>query len=255
MSVMRVNARLFDVEGPAHIGAEDLGCFFLEGGHAIVHDESRIPVGPRGCLIMPFGQEFRISVPAEATFLLVRFPLSLLDGMLPEKPHKPVTVDAQKILARASHSFAREVTSGGMRSGTAVETYAIGQLLAEMIGGVLLDTQAGFDGESIGDGSIRDRARAIIAQSYSDPMLSSRIVAVESQVSLRRLQAAFTSHGKTVSDVIRAHRVEAAEALLGSHRYNILSLEDVAQRAGFRSGVNMRRAFKQLGKRSPSEYR
>lgn len=237
------------------VGSEDLGCLFLEDGHAVVQSDTRTPVGPQECLMVPFGGTFRISVPSAATFLLVRFPLALLDGMLPEKPAGPVTVGSHKVLARASHSFAKEVTSNYVRQGTAVETYAIGQLLAEMIGGILLDTHADFDGESVGDGSVRDRARAIIAQSYSDPKLSSRIVAVESQVSLRRLQAAFAAQGKTVNDVIRSHRVEAAEALLNSRRYDILPLDEVAQRAGFKSGVNMRRAFRQLGKPSPSSYR
>lgn len=255
VTVMKVAGRAFEIAGPTKIGNEDIGIVFVESGQVLVWKEKSTGATAGESVVVPFGTDFRLSVTAKTSYVIVRFPMSLLDGMLPEKPLGPVVIGRNRVLARAAHAFVRQVCAVEGGRETAVESYAISQLLVEMTGGVLLDTLADFDGEATGDGSIRDRARAIIAQSYSDPTLTSRVVAVETQVSLRRLQTAFSEVGTTVNGVIQSHRVDAAAALLGSHRYNILSLEEIAHRSGFSSNVTMRRAFNRLGRPNPSDFR
>ncbi|WP_437582546.1 helix-turn-helix domain-containing protein [Paramicrobacterium sp. CJ85] len=255
VTVIKASARAFEIKGPTKLAMDDVGIVFVDSGQILLRDEQPKSVTAGESLVVPLRYRYRISVTAESSYFLVRFPMHLLDGMLPDKPDAPIHVDHKRVLARAAHAFVRQVSAVENSATTAVEAYAVGQLLVEMAGGILLDTLADFNGEPTGDGSIRDRARAIIAQSYSDPMLSSQVVAVETQISLRRLQSAFSEANTTVSDVIQSHRVDAASAMLTSHRYNILSLEEIAHRAGFTSNVTMRRAFNRLGRPNPSDLR
>lgn len=253
VALMRIVVRALDMKGPVEASLDDLVCYFVESGQLVLRGDNPASFEAGDILLLPQWVPFEMVVRERSQALAIRFNADILEGMLPRSPESYVAV-RKGPLARAAMRFANSLTESDA-SDSAVENYAIGQLLAEMVGGLLLSALGESEPSTPANESARDRARAVIAQSYSDPTLTSQIVAREISVSLRLLQQVFAEVQTTVSDEIRAHRVSAAEALLKSPRYEVMSIEDIAQRAGFSSGVKMRRAFHQHGKPSPSQIR
>lgn len=253
VTLMTLEGRAFEVKGPVQNRNQELICCFVQHGEITLLGACSIAIGPGSTVILPRWSNFHALVRGTTSVLMVRFSVDVLEGMLPHRPEQPVHVQGSR-LARASRAFIRALVSKDSH-GSAVETYATGQLLAEMVGGMLLDS-LGYGTEDKGTSvSIRDRARAVIAQSHADSQLNSQVVASEINVSLRHVQNAFAEINTTISEEIRAHRLAAAESLLTSVRYQVLSIEDIAERVGFGSAVNMRRAFHHVGKPSPSKIR
>lgn len=253
VSLTRIEARAIEMRGPVASRPNEISCYFVESGQVAMLGTGSAAYGRGDAVVLPRWAHFHAAIRGTSRVLAVRFNVDILEGMLPERPSDYIFVRASK-LAQASYAFATSLTSSDT-SGSAVETYAAGQLLAEMVGGMLLDALGHVEGESETSNSMRDRARAVIAQRYSDSQLTSQMVAAEVNTSLRSLQNAFAETGTTITDVVRSHRVSAAEALLTSARYSVLTIEEIAARVGFGSAVNMRRAFQQLRKPSPSKLR
>lgn len=126
---------------------------------------------------------------------------------------------------------------------SAIEQYAIEQLVMEMSGAVLLDRVGAVTGQGTPHEVLRGRATAVIAQQCGDPGLNPTQVAREVQSSLRQLQLVFAESGGSVAGEIRSQRARLAHSLLMDSRYDVLSIDQIAQRSGFHSPMSLRRAL------------
>lgn len=126
---------------------------------------------------------------------------------------------------------------------TAIEQYAIEHLIVEMSGAILLDRAGAPSGQRSPRAALRDRAIAVIAQQCADPGLNPTRVAHEVQSSLRQLQLVFAEAETSVASEIRHQRARLARSLLVDSRFDVLSIEQISQRAGFHSPMSLRRAL------------
>ncbi|NYD54575.1 AraC family transcriptional regulator [Microbacterium pseudoresistens] len=138
---------------------------------------------------------------------------------------------------------------------TAIETYAAEQLLLEMAGAVLLDRLGADTPAKDPATALRDRALAVIAQQCADSELTPARVAHDSRTSLRRLQNVFAESDLTVAGEIRRHRARLARSLLIDSRFDVLSVEQIAQRSGFGTTMSLRRALHEVYDASPRSLR
>lgn len=99
------------------------------------------------------------------------------------------------------------------------------------------------------------RARALIAQRYSDPELSIDMAAAEIGVSARHLQMLFAAEGDTFSKVLLAARLDAAYLLLRSVGPEQPSIAQVAFECGFRDLSTFYRRFGGCYGQPPSRLR
>ena len=100
---------------------------------------------------------------------------------------------------------------------------------------------------------IRQRALAVVHARFTDSTLTLEHIAYECSVSTRTLQRAFTQHHVTLTDVLRAKRLDRAHQLLGGPRR--LPVAAVAKKSGFAGERHFYRAFKAATGLSPAEYR
>ncbi|AXK46877.1 AraC family transcriptional regulator [Brachybacterium saurashtrense] len=194
----------------------------------------------------------------DACYLVIRAGRDALTGIVPQLPAEPRHIPVRGTLTRATHAFASSLLDHS-DSLTAVESYATGQLLTEMVGAMILD-RFGFglgpDAETTtASARLRDQATAVIAQRRADPALGVEEIATSVLVSPRSLQAAFAEVSTTVSAQIRQQRAALAAHLLTSSRYQVLSIDEIAREAGFGSTLSMRRALQDLYGATPSQLR
>lgn len=177
-----------------------------------------------------------------------------VETLVPRLPERVAVLTESTALQRGVHAFATQIARGGLRP-SALERYATEQLLTEMVGSLLLD-QFGV-GWSSGSptAALRDRAIAVIAQSRADPDLNAERVARAVQSSLRRVQAAFAEVGTSISAEIRRQRARLAKSLLTNSRFDVLSIEQVAEQSGFGTTMSLRRALTDQYGVGPSELR
>lgn len=155
---------------------------------------------------------------------------------------------AERILAerrpldKAMQAFIEQVLAADEQA-TAIERYAIEQLILEMSRAILLDRVSATPGQTSPRALLRDRAVAVITQQCGDPTLNPTLVAHEVQSSLRQLQMVFAEGATSVAGEIRRQRARLAKSLLGDDRFDELSIEQIAQRAGFHSPMSLRRAL------------
>lgn len=173
-------------------------------------------------------------------------------SFVPNLPAEPRVFTEHRPLERSLLSFI-DVILTATEAPSSIERYAIAQLLTEMGGAVLLDRNgvAPTDPREV----LRQRALAFITQQSSDPDLTPSAVAREMQVSLRKLQAVFADAGSSVFESIRRQRAHAAHALLTDSRHRALGVDQVAERAGFRSTMSLRRAIHDEYQTRPSALR
>lgn len=177
-----------------------------------------------------------------------------VESLVPRLPERVAIFPESTALQRGVHAFAAQVARGGPRP-SALERYATEQLLTEMVGSLLLDRfGVGWSGGSP-TAALRDRAIAVIAQSRADPDLNAERVARAVQSSLRRVQAAFAEVGTSISAEIRRQRARLAKSLLTNSRFDVLSIEQVAQQSGFGTTMSLRRALTDQYGLGPSELR
>ncbi len=138
---------------------------------------------------------------------------------------------------------------------SAIENYALEQLLVEMSGAALLDRLGGGERRGTPQASLRDRAMAIIVQQAASPDLTPELVAREARASLRQLQTVFAEIGTTVSAEIRKRRAYLAHGLLQNDRYDVLSVFQIAERSGFGTTMSMRRALAEFYGKCPRDIR
>ncbi|MFC7945290.1 helix-turn-helix domain-containing protein [Microbacterium oxydans] len=138
---------------------------------------------------------------------------------------------------------------------SAIEQYAIEQLVMEMSGVLLLDRRGAVIGQGSPHEVLRERAIAVIAQQCGDPSLNPLLVAIEVRSSLRQLQLVFSESGSAIAREIRRHRAKLAHSLLTDSRYDALSIRQISQRSGFRSPMSFRRALQEAYQTTPRELR
>jgi transcriptional regulator GlxA family with amidase domain len=143
----------------------------------------------------------------------------------------------------------------GESRASAIEQYAIEQLVMEMSGAVLLDRIGAVTGQGSPHAVLRERAIAVIAQQCGDPGLNPSRVAHEVQSSLRQLQLVFSESGNSVAGEIRRQRARLAHSLLVDSRFDVLSIDQIAQRAGFNSPMSLRRALDEAYETTPRALR
>ena len=160
----------------------------------------------------------------------------------------------RRLLDRAMQDFVEGLLDADERA-TAIERYAVEQLVLEMGGAILLDRVGAVSGQGSPRAVLRDRAIAVIAQQCGDPSLTPTQVAREVQSSLRQLQLVFAEAENSVAGEIRRQRARLARSLLIDSRYDVLSIEQIAQRAGFQSPMSLRRALDEAYRATPRALR
>lgn len=137
---------------------------------------------------------------------------------------------------------------------SAIEQYAIEQLVMEMSGALVLDRVGGVTGQGTPHEVLRERAIAVIAQQCGDPSLNPARVARE--CSRRCASCSWCSPGEQQ----RGGRDPATAGppgalLLMDSRYDVLSIDQIAQRAGFQSPMSLRRALDESYSATPRALR
>ena len=160
----------------------------------------------------------------------------------------------RRLLDRAMQDFIEGLLGADERA-TAIERYAVEQLVLEMGGAILLDRVGAVSGQGSPRAVLRDRAIAVIAQQCGDPNLTPTQVAREVQSSLRQLQLVFAEAENSVAGEIRRQRARLARSLLVDSRYDVLSIEQIAQRSGFQSPMSLRRALDEAYQATPRALR
>ena len=95
--------------------------------------------------------------------------------------------------------------------------------------------------------------RSYIAQNYADTELTVQRIAEQFGLSVSNLSHYFKKYtGATVSEVLLAHRIDAARKLLAG---TDLSVNEVALRAGYSQAATFTRAFRKAAGLSPLAYR
>ncbi|SDD73613.1 AraC-type DNA-binding protein [Cupriavidus sp. YR651] len=81
--------------------------------------------------------------------------------------------------------------------------------------------------------SMRRRIVACMANRCGEPSLTAHDVACVLGIDDNELHRVLASSGETFAGVLLAHRTEAARRMLASRAFQFLTLEEIAQRAGF----------------------
>lgn len=106
--------------------------------------------------------------------------------------------------------------------------------------------------------SMRDpftRAQAIIQAKAHLPRLDPAAIAAEMAISVGHLHKVFAKHGRKVGAEIRDQRTKLALELLHDTRHKAVSIEAIAQSAGFESSRTMRRAVHATTGATPGQIR
>ena len=96
----------------------------------------------------------------------------------------------------------------------------------------------------------------IIRDSHADPNLTPHVVATEARMSLRKLQALFTSRGLTCTEYIHSIRLERACLLMRRRKFLRTKelLSQISYSCGYRDHNYFSRVFQRKFAQSPSTY-
>jgi len=100
-----------------------------------------------------------------------------------------------------------------------------------------------------------ERCKKFIEDNLQNEFLTPTIVAQEFQISKRYLFSIFANAGLTVSAYIISQRLDRSAQMLRSHRFEKLTVSEIAFDGGFKSAAHFSRAFKTRFHESPSQYR
>ena len=205
-------------------------------------------------IVMPEMLERRIRLSGSWRVVVVQVPLPDMQAFTPLVPAEVGIFKKTRLLDHAMHQFVATLLQAE-RQGSAVENHAVAQVLIEMAGGVLVDRMGSDAAYGSPSGRLVDRALTAIAEHCCNADITPRKIAELTRISLRQLQTVFTDAGLTVATEIRRARARSAAALLTDVRYDHLSIEQVAERAGFSTTASLRRAIESVYELSPSAVR
>lgn len=208
-------------------------------------------------LFLRSNRDYLFSRPDDTEMTIVTAPERIVHGFGAriDDSQGPVFAAGSALLAPVAAYFRALV--GGEGAPDRVAKYAMSRLAEEMIGSLFLERNS----LSAATGPVRvqaplyHQALALIASRRSDPALTIPQMASELAVSVRHLQRAFQERGTSPTEEIRRLRVELAQSLLTDARFDVLSIEEIAQHAGFGSADDLRRAFRLQNVMPPSRLR
>lgn len=205
-------------------------------------------------VIMPSCIHRHLRLLGEWRVTAVRVPRAAMETFVPKLPTGVGVFDTSAMLDDSLRAFAAE-TMRGNKKASAIESYAVEQLIVEMVGALLLNRLGA--GWQRGDPRtvMLDRAMAVIAQQSNDPELTPTAVAREVRGSLRQLQVLFADVGTSIAVEIRRQRARVARSLLRDARYDVLTIDAIAERCGFGTAMSMRRALTDIYGTSPRDIR
>ncbi|KJL29311.1 helix-turn-helix domain-containing protein [Microbacterium oxydans] len=207
-----------------------------------------------GLVIAPNGITRRLRWAGAWRLTAALVPRTAIASFVPALPPDATVYPDRRLLDTSMQQFIGNLLEAEGRA-SAIEQYAIEQLVMEMSGALLLDRIGAVTAQGSPHEVLRDRAIAVIAQQCGDPSLNPVRVAREVQSSLRQLQLVFSEAGNTVAGEIRRQRARLAHSLLVDSRYDVLSIEQVSQRAGFHSPMSLRRALDEAYQTTPRGLR
>jgi AraC-like DNA-binding protein len=128
--------------------------------------------------------------------------------------------------------------------------------LLNLLAFVLKDNSKGIDAN---DTSVklahRGRILDYISRNLSQELMSPETIAEQQGISVSYLHRVFKPYGKTVVEVIREKRLQAAKRLLTQPDLAGLSVTEIAYRVGFKHPSDFSRAYKSLYGQSPRDAR
>lgn len=242
--------------GATSRSAESLVMFFLLSGKMRLVDEdaeSDIAFSDGDICLFGMDTNFGIHVDEEAKFLSVSLPTQVIahfgQNQYPALGH----LDSNASMVAPTLAFLKAAVEaeGDIAS---VAAYFMENLVHEMVGGILLEDFGAIIGGTTRP-SVFKQALAYIAATAGNSELTPQTLADELSVSVRQLQREFKQQGLTVSETIKRQRVELAVQLLKDPRLEVLSLEKIAEHAGFTSLIQLRRALGEANLGHPSRLR
>lgn len=207
-----------------------------------------------GLVIAPYGIRRRLRWSGAWRLIAALVPRVAIASFVPSLPMDATPYADRRLLDSSAQRFLASLLETEGRA-SAIEQYAIEQLILEMTGAVLLDRIGGVPQQGSPHTVLRERAIAVIAQQYGDGALNPARVAHEVQSSLRQLQLVFSEAGNSVAGEIRRQRARLAHSLLVDSRYDVLSIDQIAQRSGFHSPMSLRRALDECYETTPRALR
>lgn len=185
--------------------------------------------------------------------LLLLAPRDRVVTMAPDFPPHPQRFTERRVLDRSVEKFIEGALATDAATSN-IEGYAISQLATEMCAAVVLDRTGLNSAHTLAE-RLCDLADAVISQQCRDPSLTPTLVAEEIGVALRTLQISYAESGSSIAREIRRHRTRLAHSLLTDDRYRALTIGEVAQHAGFRSPMSLRRALDEVYRTTPKALR
>lgn len=207
-----------------------------------------------GLVLAPGGVVRRLRWSGPWRLVAALVPRTAVASFVPSLPPDASVYPERRLLDSSMQRFVAGLLEADAPA-SAIEQYAIEQLVMEMSGALLLDRIGGVAGQGSPHEVLRERAIAVIAQQCADPSLNPARVAHEVQSSLRQLQLVFSEAGNSVAGEIRRQRARLAHSLLMDSRYDVLSIDQIAQRAGFHSPMSLRRALDEYYSCTPRALR
>ncbi|MFF1831728.1 helix-turn-helix domain-containing protein [Paenarthrobacter sp. NPDC058040] len=206
-------------------------------------------------VIVPGGQELASPFVGEGEAKRISIQRAAAETFVPHALDSVVVTPMGSRLDAAAEAFVGAVLEQPSRDGSAIESYATEQILLELTGSLLLD-HCGVSWNSTSVTSVlRDQAMAVIAQRCADRDFNPDAVARAVQSSLRRVQAAFAEVGNSIAAEIRRQRGRLARTLLTDARYDVLSVQQIAEQTGFGTTAALRRTLDELYGCGPSDLR
>lgn len=210
-------------------------------------DSLRLVIAPHGLV-----RDVHWHGPWQITAILI--PRSAIDPGASPLPQKAIAFANRKVLDASVQRFADVLLNSDLQA-SVVEQCALEQLLLDMCGALLTDRIGEQVPQSAAHAALRNSAISVIAHQCGDPTLTPSRVARQVQFSLRQLQLVFTESGNTIAGEIRHQRARRAHSFLIDPRYAHLSIDQVAQHAGFPSTTSLRRAISQAYATTPRTLR
>lgn len=170
---------------------------------------------------------------------------------IPLDPHRLHVVPPSSPLLAPAAAFLRSAAAASASS--RFSEYFFERLLQELMLGLVVET-AGLKPEG-GRRNPMVFAMAIIAAQCADPDLTATAVAREVNISQRQLERLFRVRGTSIAHQIRRARVDLAISMLRDPTHRPLTVDQIAQHAGFSNGSSLARAMSSEGRPSPSSLR